>query len=358
MHPMKYLALLLLALTCSTAFAYDVLRDDVYYNLNKEEKTASVTYRRIVPGRSRTEYYNDIVIPETIKVKGVQYQVTAIGDSAFFGCDEVNIILLPCSITHIGKSAFENFNYKYGDSFIYNSCCSIESIGERAFANSTLRIGHEGNQLTNNRLGYLGDLVTHIGKEAFLNSMICGFIVNENVRTIGDAAFQGCEQMEVIDIRDLKQWCDINFESMYSNPLAMAHNIFRNLRKDPMMFSLDSLVATLTLPDGITALKPYAFVRANIKELFLPNTLSQIGSYAFYECQNLLTVHLPASVEKIAVGAFSGCLQLQTISIDNPNIIIEPANFSTFNGQLIVKPGMAEKFQQNPLWKNCTIIER
>ncbi len=343
---MRYLTLLLLTLTCSTSFAYDVLRDNIYFNLNKEERTATVTYRKIVPGKSRTEYYDDIRIPETIKVKGERYLVTAIGDSAFFGSDEIVSIQLPCSITRIGKSAFEDFRCRYGESHLYGSWCSITSIGERAFANSTLKVG------------YMGDHVTYVGKEAFLNSAINAFIINENGVQIGEAAFKGCERMEALDIRDLRKWCDMDFVSMFSNPLYMAHNIYKNLRKDPMMSHLDSLMTTLSIPEGITALKPYVFTRANIVKLLLPDSMREIGPYAFYECEKLRILHLPASLEKIGTGAFSGCLQLQVIYLDNPDIIIEPANFPFFNGELIVKPGMTEKCRQNPIWKNCTIIER
>lgn len=56
--------------------------------------------------------------------------------------------------------------------------------------------------------------------------------------------------------------------------------------------------------------------------------------------------------------AFSSCFRLETLIIDNPDIIIEGANFSTYQGQLIVKPGMTEIFRQNPIWGKCTIIER
>lgn len=154
----------------------------MYFNLNKEDQTATVTYKRIVPERPRIEYYEDIVIPETIMVKGVKYLVTDIGDSAFFGCDDIDNITLPKSIRHIGKSAFEDFNCKYGESHLYGGN-PIVSIGERAFANSSIRIG------------YMGHEVSRIGKEAFLNSMITGFITNEGLKDIGEDAFKECEKL-------------------------------------------------------------------------------------------------------------------------------------------------------------------
>lgn len=342
---MKYLVLLLLAFSGCTAFAYDVMRENVYFNLNKEDQTATVTYKKIVPGRPRIEYYEDIVIPETIKVKGVKYLVTAIGDSAFFGCDDIDNITLPKSIRHIGKSAFEDFNCKYGESHLYGGN-PIVSIGERAFANSSIRIG------------YMGHEVSRIGKEAFLNSMITGFITNEGLKDIGEDAFKECEKLQVVDIGNPEHWCKLEFKSMAANPLYMGHHIYRGLRKDPMMSHLDSLLKSLVIPEGIDSIRPYSFARADIEELEIPDTTSCIATHAFYECENLQIVHLPASLKRIEVGAFSGCFRLDTLIIDNPDIIIEGANFSTYQGQLIVKPGMTEIFRQNQIWGKCTIIER
>ncbi len=298
-----------------------------------------------MPGRARIEYYEDIDIPETIKVKGKRYLVTAIGDSAFFCCEDIDNIKLPQSIRHIGKSAFENFNCKYGESHLYG-VGPIVSIGERAFANSTIRVA------------YMGHEVTSIGKEAFLNSMITGYITNKGLKEIDKDAFKGCEKLQVVDIGYLKHWCEMDFVSMATNPLYMGHHIYRGLRKDPMMFHLDSLLTSLVIPEGIDSIKRYSFVRADIVELELPCTMTSIASHTFYECENLRIVHLPASLKRIGVGAFSSCFRLETLIIDNPEIIIEGANFSDFQGQLIVPSGTVEKFRQIPLWDKCTLIER
>lgn len=342
---MKHLALLLMICSWCTAFAYDVMRENVYFNLNREDQTATVTYKKIVPGKARTEYYEVVTIPETIKVKGVKYLVTAIGDSAFFGCDDVDDVIVPQSLRHIGKSAFENFDCKYGESHLYLAM-DINTIGERAFANSTITIGYRGHE------------VTSIGKEAFLNSTIAGYIANERLTSIGEDAFKGCQKLQVVDIGDLKHWCELDFATMNSNPLYMGHRIFRSLRKDPMMFEIDSLWRSISIPEGIETIKTYSFVRADIVELDLPNTLSSIESHAFYECENLLSVHLPASLKKIGIGAFSGCFRLESIIIDSPDIVIEGANFTGFRGVLIVPTGMAEEFRQKPLWGDCTIVEK
>lgn len=185
-----------------------------------------------------------------------------------------------------------------------------------------------------------------------------GIIANNWDSIFGTVATNAyiCTQKE--DIGNPEHWCKLEFKSMAANPLYMGHHIYRGLRKDPMMSHLDSLLKSLVIPEGIDSIRPYSFARADIEELEIPDTTSCIATHAFYECENLRIVHLPASLKRIEVGAFSGCFRLETFIIDNPDIIIEGANFSTYQGQLIVKPGMTEIFRQNPIWGKCTIIER
>ena len=80
-----------------TALAYDVEVDGIYYNLVAQEKTAEVT---------KGGYTGEITIPETITVHEVVYNVTSIGDQAFYGCDNLTSITIPNSVTSIGKYAF------------------------------------------------------------------------------------------------------------------------------------------------------------------------------------------------------------------------------------------------------------
>ena len=49
--------------TFSNVSAYDVVIDNIYYNLDKTTKTAEVTYNRL---HNMYDYSGDIVIPSTI----------------------------------------------------------------------------------------------------------------------------------------------------------------------------------------------------------------------------------------------------------------------------------------------------
>ena len=93
--------LILSALFSISASAYDVEVDGIYYNIVTKAKTAEVT-------RGDNKYSGDVTIPETITVDNVVYNVTSIGDHAFFACHGLTSITIPNSVTSIGFDAFRD----------------------------------------------------------------------------------------------------------------------------------------------------------------------------------------------------------------------------------------------------------
>lgn len=59
-------------------------------------------------------------------------------------------------------------------------------------------------------------------------------------------------------------------------------------------------------------------------EISIPNTVTEIGSYAFSGCSNLNNINLPKSLERILEGAFKDCVSLKSITI--------PANVRQIEG--------------------------
>ena len=101
---MKKLFVFLFSLILSVVFstsasAYDVKIDGIYYNIISEGKTAEVTSGIV-------KYSGEVVIPSSITSKGKEYPVTSIGSSAFDGCSALTSITIPNSVTSIGEGAF------------------------------------------------------------------------------------------------------------------------------------------------------------------------------------------------------------------------------------------------------------
>ena len=104
----KIFLLLVLFLGFHSAWAHDVEVDGIYYNLNSENMTASVTFKGGEYDSYEGEYAGDVVIPETVTFEGFTYSVTQLGYGSFAGCSSLTSITIPNSVTSLGKDCFLN----------------------------------------------------------------------------------------------------------------------------------------------------------------------------------------------------------------------------------------------------------
>ena len=97
-----------------------------------------------------------------------------------------------------------------------------------------------------------------------------------SVTSIGYRAFYGCSGLEKVEISDLEAWCKISFEDAEANPIYYSHNLFLNGQE--------------------------------IKNLIIPETVQELKSYVFYDCDGLTSVVIPNSVTSIGIEAFRYCI--------------------------------------------------
>lgn len=160
--------------------------------------------------------------------------------------------------------------------------------------------------------------VTGIGKNAFANcSTASSVTIPESVTKIGSNAFFGCEALTKVNITDVAYWCKIEFENFFSNPLYYAHDLYLN----------GSRIKELVIPDGVTEISAYAFYTYRtpvivlpsisfsggtgttttekvIASVTFPSSLTSIGDYAFYGRKGLETVTFSKNITSIGRSAF------------------------------------------------------
>lgn len=78
-----------------------------------------------------------------------------------------------------------------------------------------------------------------------------------------------------------------------------------------------------TLPETVKAIGTYTFCLCNIQSVTLPEGLLEIRAGAFYDCHQLETLSLPASLTTLTQESLLGCESLRSVDIsaENPNYV-------------------------------------
>ena len=184
------LLLILLLFSSFSALAYDCKVDNIYYNLNNDDKTASVT------NTTNNKYVGNIIIPESITYSGTTYSVTSIGEYAFENCSELTSVTIPNSITSIGYGAFSRCSGLTSvtvdkNNGTYDSRNNCNAIIETSTNN--LIVGCKNTTIPNS--------VTSIGGGAFRGcSELTSVTIPNSVTFIGNIAFYGCSGLTSVTI--------------------------------------------------------------------------------------------------------------------------------------------------------------
>jgi hypothetical protein len=74
----------------------------------------------------------------------------------------------------------------------------------------------------------------------------------------------------------------------------------------------------VTIPNSVTSIDEYAFFNcSSLMSLTIPNSVTSIGDWAFGSCSGLTSVTIPNNVTSIGNGAFSWCSGLTYVTIGN-----------------------------------------
>ena len=340
----------LLALLCtglsSSLFAKGVEINGIHYLLDSTNYTASVTYTSL----TKNTYTGVIVIPSSADYNNHAYNVTGIGEWAFYNCSSLTSVTIPNSVTSIGKCTF------YGCSSLTSVMIpnSVISIGEQAFRNCSgltsiiVEFGNTAYDSRNNcnaiietssntliagcKNTIIPNSVTSFGKSAFYGcSGLTSVTIPNGVTNIGDGAFASCSGLTSVTIPN--SVTSIGESSFYRCSSLTSVTIPNSVTSfGYRAFNECTGLISVTISNGITSIGSGAFYGCtSLTSVTFPNSIKSIEWEAFVGCTSLTSVEIPDGVTSIGTNAFAGCSGLTSVTIPNGVTNIGDGAFASCN---------------------------
>lgn len=199
----------------------------------------------------------------------------------------------------------------------------LSEVGEHAFENC---IGLVSIKLPNT--------VKTIGRYAFWGSAIEEIVLPEALESIGDRAFEFCDNLSHIEIPQAVnhigegafQFC--RFLEQFSGKYASSDG--RSLIADGKLISFAPYGLTFyVIPGGVSRINNYVFNGCHdLSSITIPEGVTYIGTGAFSGC-NLTSITIPESVVNIGTYVFDGCSNLEAFN----------GKFASSDGRCLVADG-------------------
>lgn len=233
-----------------------------------------------------------VYVPSTVK---------DIGDSAFFGCNNLDRVSIQGGNLKIGNRAFAGCRSL--KRVVFNGAAA--ELGDYAFTNcSKIAIYYTQN-------------VTAIGECAFIGSGLSGELDLRGVKNIKSGAFNGCEITSITigkNLSEIGPSAFFNCDDLNEIKLSDENDEYVYVDGCLIRRSDNTLVlglASAVIPETVVSIGDYAFAyRKNLSEIAIPSSVTAIGSYAFANCENLKTIEVSESVKSIQSCVFKSCVSL------------------------------------------------
>ena len=287
----------------------------------------------------------ELVIPETIdgrKVVGIQEEV-------FRYCQALKTLTIPKSINTIRNVCFdyceslEEIKVDSGNEFF----CSVDGVlfdkGKDILIRYPLAkadkeyIIPDGVSITENKAfaycKYLTAVTVSadvgcVSHYAFLScEALKSVTLSEGVTGIGDYSFKSCKALEYISIpesvKDIRETALRNCDALIAINVADDNTDYCSV--DGVLFS-ESMIELIkypackadeyySIPEGVTDIASYAFYNCKkLNRVSIPDSVAEIKDYTFYG-SHLTYVDIPHGVVVIGENAFSNCPELSQVTI-------------------------------------------
>ena len=197
--------------------------------------------------------------------------------------------------------------------------------------------------------------VIEIGGSAFKNiGHLVEMTIPKYVTKIGEYAFENCSGLTKITLPDgITEIGEKAFAftgritsiNLPESIITIGHSAFRSTGLN-----------TVTIPPKVTTIPRYAFQNSDLVSVVLHSKITLIEGGAFWSCNRLESIEIPASVGEIQNSAFESCSKL-TIKMLNP----EPCTIGTDDvfqnvKSILVPKGRKATYEAHSNWSQWSSI--
>lgn len=275
--------------------------------------------------------------------------VQQLARDAFNGCENLQHIAIPDSVTFVWDHAFRDcknlqmvnlINVRDIGQDCFNGCSNIKDIfiGKNARAVFQDRGYKNCSKLEN--FVVLGNSDGHIGTNCFEGcTSLKNIELPENTFYLGGSTFYKCSSLTSITIPngvtsilghtffDCTSLTNVKIgnsvtsigNSAFCNCSGLTSIIIPNSVTSigNEAFRNCSSLTSVTIGNSVTSIGTGAFRGCNLTSITIPNSVTSIGNDAFYGCRGLEEITLPDSLTIISENSFRDCTSLTNVTIPN-----------------------------------------
>lgn len=266
-------------------------------------------------------------IKEVIILSGV----TSVGDDAFLGCSALTDLTLPQGVKRIGSLAFN------GCAALANVTIpkSLESVDIYAFFGTVVsKVYYSGTAAQWTEIGIAdGNNVLDSAVKYFTTIGGTWKDLRWTLDTGGELTITGSGSMADFSAGSRDAWRLYRNDAEFKIRNISIHDGVTSIGS--YAFSNCDELLTLQIPSsGLTRIGDYAFSGCAKLNAPILAGVADIGSHAFTGCTGFTSVDIPASVTNIGEQAFIGCTNISAF-----NVVAENMQYASADGVFFTKDG-------------------
>ena len=246
----------------------------------------------------------DCSVPKDVISVQFHPSLVKVADRAFAHCSKLKEVIFNEGLQMICESAF-------------SPCISLESI-------------------------VLPSTVTEIGRNAFSSCYnLRELVLNDGLQKIMFGAFQHCTSLESIMLPSSLTWAPGAFFGCKNLQNVVLNEGITEVWGES--FSVCKSLESITIPSTVTEIEGSAFSYCHqLKEVILKEGLLKIGSFAFHNCKALPSITIP-SVTEIDNTTFLGCKSLSEVILQGIQYNWVHAFFECESVEVFMFPTMSSR---------------